>query len=528
MNLKSKREDWALTQFKHRAVGGMVALFLLPLAAWSGGVVTNCTEANLRAAMAGGGSVTFACDGVVMLTGTITIASDTALDANGHQVTISGNNAVRVFSVETNVNFTVDNLTLANGSSDSGAAIVNAGTVRAINCVFSANTASSGPSQLSAGGAVRNSGLFVASRCAFRQNEAAGWLGYVFSPDPGGGESQGGAICNVGVLFIENSDFVGNKVRGGVGAVGYSMVGTQVGDGGPGSAGGSGYGGAIFNAGVATLVNSTLVSNTCTGGEGGGGGSAAFYFTHGNYYYLGNGGEGGNGGSGLGGGIYTVGHALNFTNCTVARSVASAGVGGAGGQGTFWGVQGTNGIASGGIHGSINSSLVNNLLATNTPGNCSGDLSDLGHNLSSDGSCAFTNTGSLNNTDPLLGPLANNGGPTLTMALLPGSPAIDAGDNSAAPPTDQRGFPRPVGPAVDIGAYELCYLPVLRAMPAPAGMISVTLFTTNDQTCRLFTSTDMATWQSVATNQIGPDGTAKFQEECDATEPRRFYRVALP
>jgi hypothetical protein len=46
------------------------------------------------------------------------------------------------------------------------------------------------------------------------------------------------------------------------------------------------------------------------------------------------------------------------------------------------------------------------------------------------------------------------------MALLPGSPAIDAGGHVAAPPTDQRGVPRPFGPAADIGAYELCY-PVL-------------------------------------------------------------------
>jgi hypothetical protein len=103
---------------------------------------------------------------------------------------------------------------------------------------------------------------------------------------------------------------------------------------------------------------------------------------------------------------------------------------------------------------------VNNLISTNSPRNGSGSLADLGHNLSSDGSCAFTNVGSLNDTDPKLGPLAENGGPTLTMALLAGSPAIDAGDTPAAPPTDQRGVPRPFGVAADIGAYE--YAPQLR------------------------------------------------------------------
>ena len=62
--------------------------------------------------------------------------------------------------------------------------------------------------------------------------------------------------------------------------------------------------------------------------------------------------------------------------------------------------------------------------------------------------------GSLNNTDPKLGPLGNYGGPTPTMPLLTGSPALDNADNSAAPPTDQRGRTRPYGPSADIGAFE--------------------------------------------------------------------------
>jgi predicted outer membrane repeat protein len=57
-------------------------------------------------------------------------------------------------------------------------------------------------------------------------------------------------------------------------------------------------------------------------------------------------------------------------------------------------------------------------------------------------------------TDPMLGALATNGGPTLTMALLPGSPAINTGVNIGAITTDQRGIARPQGPTADIGAYE--------------------------------------------------------------------------
>ncbi len=81
---------------------------------------------------------------------------------------------------------------------------------------------------------------------------------------------------------------------------------------------------------------------------------------------------------------------------------------------------------------------------------------DGGHNLDSGASCGFSAAnGSLSGVDPRLGPLANNGGPTRTYALLGGSPAIDAADPAACPATDQRGIPRPQGLRCDIGAYEV-------------------------------------------------------------------------
>ncbi len=75
--------------------------------------------------------------------------------------------------------------------------------------------------------------------------------------------------------------------------------------------------------------------------------------------------------------------------------------------------------------------------------------------------------------DPMLGPLADNGGPTWTMALLPGSPAIDAGDNADAPEFDQRGpgFPRIVDGTIDMGAFEVQSSPI----PAPEHYWSVLL-----------------------------------------------------
>jgi hypothetical protein len=84
------------------------------------------------------------------------------------------------------------------------------------------------------------------------------------------------------------------------------------------------------------------------------------------------------------------------------------------------------------------------------------ELTSLGHNLNSDGTGNLNGPGDRLNTDPRLGPLQDNGGPTWTHALLPGSPALDAGDNTDAPTTDQRGlgFARVANGAIDSGAFE--------------------------------------------------------------------------
>ncbi len=78
-----------------------------------------------------------------------------------------------------------------------------------------------------------------------------------------------------------------------------------------------------------------------------------------------------------------------------------------------------------------------------------------GHNIDDDGSCNLTAAGDQPNTNPQLGPLADNGGPTLTHALGAGSPAIDTADAGACPATDQRGIARPQGGGCDIGAFEV-------------------------------------------------------------------------
>ena len=108
------------------AVSFAAVLLLAPALSWAGVIVTNCTEAELRAAMNGGGTVTFACDGTIILANTITNMLDTVLDGADHRIVISGGNAVRVFYNTTNATFTLINLTIANGAATNGAGVFNA------------------------------------------------------------------------------------------------------------------------------------------------------------------------------------------------------------------------------------------------------------------------------------------------------------------------------------------------------------------------------------------------------------------
>jgi CSLREA domain-containing protein len=99
--------------------------------------------------------------------------------------------------------------------------------------------------------------------------------------------------------------------------------------------------------------------------------------------------------------------------------------------------------------------LKNTIVARNQGRDCYGTIVSWGHNLDSDSTCQLTNSGDLPGLDPRLGLLQYNGGSTKTHALLPGSPARDAGSDDCPPPdTDQRTVPRPQGTRCDIGAYE--------------------------------------------------------------------------
>ena len=267
--------------------------------------VASCTPGALRAAMAGPGPVTFACDGTILLTNTLVISSNLVVDGSGHWITLSGGSEARVIWVNPNVTFSALNLTLANGLSTDGGANYNSaaggaiynegGTVNLTNCTFlgnwtcgangaAANVASGGDG---AGGAIYNSGSLNASLCAFLGNSASGgaghWGGTVSDPLPSGGpggaggEADGGAICNSGTLTVNHSLFAANTVAGGAGGGGGSgtggyLLGTA---GGRGGDGGDARGAAVYNFGTATLLNCTLAGDTGLGGPGGLGGAGA-------------------------------------------------------------------------------------------------------------------------------------------------------------------------------------------------------------------------------------------------------------
>jgi hypothetical protein len=563
-----------------------LVVFLMNFTTWAAGTVTTSSESALRAALAGGGMVNFACDGTITLASTITNMVDAVLDGSGHQVTISGNNAVRVFSVATNVNFTVVDLTIANGQSTDGAGVFNdGGALVFTGTTFLSNIATDGAlpgtNSTSCGGAICNrGGSVVLSNCVFIGNAAFGSASESF-PGSGiivGSDSCGGAIYSAGQLAVEGSTFDGNGVQGGAGGPGggsspYIVLAGAGGSanggaifvlgsanvsgstfvrnvatgggggsggmglssfpfagfpGGWGGAGGSGNGAALFIGGTVSLVNCTVAGNTAAGAAGGNGGSGGFGL------YGGSGGNGGAGGAGFGG-LCDPGGLTAITNCTVASNESHGGAGGLHGWGGYGiygngpsGANGTDGIAAGGLR-TVGGKLLNTLLAANIPANCSGTITDVGHNLSSDGSCNFTNVGSLNNTDPKLGPLADNGGPTFTMALLPGSPAINAGDPVGAPPADQRGVTRPQGPGVDLGAFEYQYIPAFTGAKFQnptnfwlqmSGLLPAQAFT-------LQTSTNLLDWLDLTNFVAGESPVYEFVDVNLGRPATRFYRLEV-
>jgi hypothetical protein len=244
---------------------------------------------------------------------------------------------------------------------------------------------------------------------------------------------MGGAIFNRGTMTLERLRLVGNHADGG-GAV-FSIPATYITIRDSVLAHNSAVeGGAIrFDSG-GELVNSTVTDNVLKSVP-----KAALLPDQ-----L----------SGYGGGIdHRGGNDLAIVGSTIVGNHALKGGGGLNSAQGYAPV--SERIALGRVR--VRDSIIALNSSERGPANChtaAQVIESTGHNLDSDGRCRLTAAGDLPGRDPLLGPLAANGGPTETMALLAGSPAIDAGGTDGCPRRDQRGVARPSGGACDIGAFE--------------------------------------------------------------------------
>jgi hypothetical protein len=333
-----------------------------------------------------GGTVTFS-DGlagqtITLLSGPLTLGKNVTIDASAALgLTISGNNADRVFIVNAGTTATVKHLTITNGFGwQLAGGILNNGSLTLDHVTVTQNTMATDAGDFWQGGG----GIYNGDGATFNlidssvTNNQARWSG-------GGVYS----FFNTTTIIIRST--ISGNVSGDVG-------------------------GAIRSLGNMTITNSTLSGNQSTGWHGG-----AIFQTDGD---------------------------ITITNSTVANNIAPDWA-----PSTFF-------------IGQFGGSFVPTLTLTNSviTGNqwyacerfASGIAANVvsgGNNVVQDDSCSPV-AGDVIGGDPLLGALADNGGPTLTHALLPGSPAIDAADDAFCPPTDQRGITRPQGNHCDIGAYE--------------------------------------------------------------------------
>src|SRR4029077_19188406 len=287
------------------------------------------------------------------------------------------------------------------------------------------------------GGGVRSSGVLTLTDSTISANHAAG------SEFIGG--NAGGVLNDGGNMTITRCTISNNSAHYVTGSSGDIA---------------SSSGGGVLNdsGGSVTITNSTISDNSCFAEDGfglnfGGGGGGGI--GNGGSMTVSNGTISGNsaGGSGLatmdGGGIDNFG-GLQITSSTIAYNSVSA----------------ENGAFGGGIFGSFfpgSTRSDSNIIALNTAPTGpdftgGGGLQSTGYNIIGNNADAVISSQSTDQIgtpaapiDPLLSPLANNGGPTLTHALQPGSPAINRGD-PAAPPADQRGYGRAGVP--DVGAFE--------------------------------------------------------------------------
>jgi hypothetical protein len=434
--------------------------------------------------------------------GPIDITKNVDIEGPGASIlAISGGGGTQVFSVSSGVMATIEGLTIAHGAAIHGGAIDNQGDLTAARDAITSNFATGGTvgntvysqqggaiynesgatlllsdSTLSGneamfGGGINNQGKLTVADDSFTSNSGTG---------TGSTSAGGGGIRDSGPnLTVTGSRFTGNKrcySGGGIYVAGSVVtIADSTFDSNSAVSGGSIYDAGTLSLTGCTVSNSVANLDTDAGGGQGGGIKNVGTLTATNCTIV------NNMAHGDGGGIANVG-SLTLTNTTIADNtapIAGRFGGGHGGGILTYGaapaamvandctITGNSSIYGGGVDAGL-LTLANTIIAGNTldPGGGTGPdingaiTTDLGYNLIGNpaGGSGLAPT-DLVNVNPLFSALGNYGGPTQTFALLPGSPAIDAGDNAEVPSgitTDQRGpgDPRIVNGRVDIGAFE--------------------------------------------------------------------------
>ena len=460
--------------------------------------LTNLTLVRGRAIGASGGGAILSRGGAVTLEA-CRVIQNTGRDVNGGALACSGGSLLVHAS-----QFATNSVAGSLGSSVQGGAVFAQGAlVQITDSLFHSNslasdftTGSSSTAQLSGGALAFGPGtITVLARTRFLTNAVLGGftrLGAV----PGVG---GGAIYDRGSSFrVEQCLFMGNVAQGsGGGPAEYTTI--------------SAFGGALRSTGPAHLNGCAFIGNRSRGGGGfeptanygtpgrpaAGGAVVAGTLFATNCTFALNAVLGGNGGTpgawagdAYGGAIHFEGGATVLMNVTIASNLAN--------------VPRPLGTSGGGLSGGMNlavatnaSVTVRNSLLAGASNSVWGTLTDGGFNMCSDGTASFSSGSSFNFTDPKLLPLADNGGPTLTMALAANSPAIDWAPAAGAPATDQRGVARPSSGAnvVDLGAYEFVPAPPTLGAARSGGSLNVSFVGSSGKTYRLERCTNFSDWE---------------------------------
>jgi hypothetical protein len=368
-----------------------------------------------------------------------------------NRLTVDAEHANRIFYISPNKTVSISGLTIANGSAPSpyfGGGIYNDhGNLTVSSCTITGNVAVSGVG----GGIFNDNGTLTVLGSTLTGNStwyggavSTNWLGggtatvtITNSTLSGNTASYGGGIINENAtLILSNSTVNGNSAEYGGGGLdngGYAGTSTVAIINSTLSANSAAFGGGVLNDANGTM---TISNSTFSGNSAGTGHNVEF--------------------DGFGGGIWNV-QTLTITNSTLSGNSALTEGGAICNGGNF-----SNPILK------IGGTIFN---ASSSGGNIyneSGTTISLGYNLSSDDGAGYlTGTADRINTDPRLGPLQNNGGPTFTHLPAPNSPAIDGNDPALA--MDQRGagFARVVNGRADIGAVEVQVAPSPTPTPTP-------------------------------------------------------------